>query len=57
LKAREIEALTFIYTAAPAASRGGSRPRRELLRGLSIAFGISISVGLLMMLAWAVLPN
>lgn len=56
LKAREIEALTFVYSAAPAAPRSRGGPRRGPLRGLSIAFGVGISVGLLMMLAWAVLP-
>jgi hypothetical protein len=58
LKAREIEALTFIYSARPpAVARVRKGPGKTRLRGLSLVFGISMALGLLMVLAWVVLPG
>jgi len=56
LKAREVEALTFIYPAAPAKAAAGDRPRLRLWRPRPATVGLAVVIVVLAALAWVLLP-
>lgn len=56
LKALEVEALTFIYPAAPAEVGAGDRPARRPWRPRPATVGIAVVLVALAALAWVLLP-
>jgi hypothetical protein len=58
LKASEIEALTFIYSpVAKATARQRSDWWHQAFRGHALAFCVTVSLGMLVALAWVMLPH
>jgi hypothetical protein len=56
MKALEVEALTFIYPAAPSKTAAGERPTVRLWRPRPATVGLAVAIVVLAALAWVLFP-